>query len=811
MKSIETSLGFPLEQDGNGWKIHLEDLRLFTGLSVLARILGDQILDQMETQFGDVTFSYKINPNINPELLEMQIVAIQVYSRSGVLDEILFYKDEFHSQLRTIFGTFQRPKWAKRIHPEFYGEDPKEVETCGLVFPFSLSFAENKKFQFILERVTNSRYTGKFFLRLTIEEQEDLDTLQEKNRILVDDLEARVYIAGTTKLSESISDKILTASNKGLVSYSEDNAPYSSLFEQLHKTHLEKVDQINFYWNRNFSELVQDLTRQEQVLIFKKIFLSLEDEAVCRLLQEGETIRLEIGAIFVNLYLTRLTRVLNFSLWQDRKSFTLEYYLKRMSGLEKISDSSIHKKDFSDVRIFLIHHITSEIIALIEAFRRLNVDALDVMFVKYAGIIPSAYLDVLLDVSDKNFFMAGLMRHLTENNREYFTPAKYYTDISNHTSLLNTMHEKRMGFLDAMKYLSCYFFLLFIIKAIKDNKKVLVVEDGGYLSPLLNEYCLTKKTTEEVYNLYQIKENIPKVDLFSDLLQGILVGSVEHTRNGYDRLAATISKHGSLVNVAYSIAISKNKVVEESKEVAHSILSAIESILHGQGMILSSKKTIVLGAMGNIGSFLSKYLKDGRLHETNKDLIQVDIRYPQVTDENYRTLLEIPESIFLSLELFIGVIGTSILKKEMIEKLIIHGKKNRLIFASGSTKTVEFSDLSEYLYEVYSMDSPMILDTAVQIHYDKIIDPQTNTIQGTKVFISFERSGSPIEKTLYLLGDLSPINFLFYGVPTETMDIIISQLTTVSLGMVNQYKTGKLPKPGLYAVDHQIDEWGNKL
>jgi hypothetical protein len=811
MKPIETSLGFPLEHDENGWKIHLEELRLFTGLSVLARILGDQIIDQMSSQFGDVSFSYKINPNINPELLQMQIVAIQVYAKSGILEDVLFNTDEFHSQLRTIFGTFQRPKWAKKIHPEFYGEDPREVETCGLLFPFKLSTSEDKEFLFILERVTNARYTGKFFLRLTIENASELPMDNLDTRLVVDDLESRVYIAGTTKLSESISDKILTASNKGLVSYSEDNAPYSSLFEQLHKTHLEKVDQINFYWNRNFSELVQDLTKEEQVLVFKKIFLSLEDEAVCRLLQDGETIRLELGIIFVNLYLTRLTRVLNFSLGQDKKSFTLDYYLKRMPRLEKISDSKNHGLDFLGTRIFLIHHITSEIIALIEAFRRLNVDALDVMFVKYAGIIPSSYLDVLLDVPDKNFFMAGLMRHITENNREFFTPAKYYTDISAHKTLHAAMLEKRLGFLDAMKYLSCYFFLLFISEAVRDGKKVLVVEDGGYLAPVLNEYCHLDKSTEEVYAIYKIAENIPEEKSFKTLLQNSLVGSVEHTRNGYDRLSAIINKHGNLVNVAYSIAISKNKVVEESKEVAHSILSAIESILHGQGMVLSSKKTVVLGSMGNIGSFLSKYLRDGRLHDTNKELIQVDIRYPSVTKENYRTLLEIPEDIFLSLELFIGVIGLSILKKEFLEKLILNGTKSRLIFASGSTKTVEFSELSEFLYEVYSMDSPEIAGVPIHISYDKIIDPQTNTLQGTKVLISFQLNGLTIEKSLFLLGDLSPINFLFYGVPTETMDIIISQLTSVSLGLLSQYKSGELPSCGLYAVDHQIDEWGKQL
>ncbi|HNC00911.1 MAG TPA: hypothetical protein PLS71_21885, partial [Leptospiraceae bacterium] len=439
-----------------------------------------------------------------------------------------------------------------------------------------------------------------------------------------------------------------------------------------------------------------------------------------------------------------------------------------------------------------------------------KVDALDVIFVKYAGVIPSKYLDVLLDISDKNFFMAGLTRHLTETNKEYFTPAKYYTDISSHVNLQKTLQEKKLGFFEAMKYLSCYFFLLFLNKSIQEGKKVLIIEDGGYLSPLLNEYALSEKLTKDVYNSYQITD-IPKVESFRDLLKENLVGSVEHTRNGYDKLAFVKEKFGKLNHIAYSIAISKNKVVEESKEVAHSILSAIESILHGQGMVLSSKKTIILGAMGNIGSFLTKYMKEGRLHDTNKELIGVDIRYPQVTKENYKALQEIPDEIFLSLELFIGVIGASIFKREFLSKIILQGTKERLIFASGSTKTVEFTDLSEYLYEISTMESPSIDGIPVRIVFDKIIDPQTDTVQGTKVFISFQKNSLEITKTLYLLGDLSPINFLFYGVPTETMDRIISQLTSVSLGMVDQYKKGILPEPNLYAVDHQIDEWGNTL
>jgi hypothetical protein len=80
-------------------------------------------------------------------------------------------------------------------------------------------------------------------------------------------------------------------------------------------------------------------------------------------------------------------------------------------------------------------------------------------------------------------------------------------------------------------------------------------------------------------------------------------------------------------------------------------------------------------------------------------------------------------------------------------------------------------------------------------------------IQGTKVEISSKK----IKKTIYLLGDLTPINFLYYGVPTETMDKILSMLLSLSIGLVHQYRNNSLPDKDLYAVDEQIDRWGIKL
>ena len=246
--------------------------------------------------------------------------------------------------------------------------------------------------------------------------------------------------------------------------------------------------------------------------------------------------------------------------------------------------------------------------------------------------------------------------------------------------------------------------------------------------------------------------------------------------------------------------------------MAHSILSAVESILHGQGMVLSQRKIAVLGSAGNIGKFLCEYLLSGRLHDANKAIVRVDLKNSVSTaKKEYNYLSEIPEDDFLSLEMFLGVIGESILKKEFIERLILDGKSRRLLFASGSTKTVEFSDLNEFLYALAEMEHPAIAGIPVKIHFERIQDPQSRIDQGGKAVIHFERAGKTVEKVLYLLGDLSPINFLFYGVPTETMDMIIAGLTSVSLGLVDQHRNGRLPKPDLYAVDHEIDMWGEKV
>lgn len=795
MNKLETTLGVPLLEDKH-WKIDLKELKIFTGLSVLSQIIGDQIFDELESGTGDIHFLYKLNPNINPELIQMQIYSIQISSESGILDELSFRKEDLQNYLRTIFGTFQRPTWAKYIHPEFFNEDQKKFLNQVLVFQFENLF-------FLLSRSSNERQIGKFFLRLKITNENPFDSLKNTESYhLVTDVQDRKYIAGTSKLAESISEKVLTSVQKNLTSYVEEKTSYNLIFSSLEKTFLSEVEQICFHFSSSFTEEIQNLSKFEQVQVYKKIFLTFEDKNISEEILKEKIIEIETNKnIRVFLYTSRKNKFLNLSFGEVKKTLSLENYLDKMQILKSILKEEL---DFKNVSIFLIHHITSEILAVIELIRNLKPVSLDMMFVKYAGKIPEAYLDSLFNINDENFFMAGLSRHLSEDNKEYFSLAKYYSDLKGHEIFSKELETERLKFYEAMKKISVYFFLHRLEKTIFENKKILVIEDGGYLSPILNEYMFLDRTIGEIYEEFSIPTKLESSKKLKDILDEFLIGTIEHTRNGYDKLQKVKSQFQKFETTTYSIAISNEKVIEESKEVAHSILSAIESILHGQGKILSKRNIIILGAKGNIGSFLVRYLLGGRLHDTNLKLVEVDLKCNE-KNSGYKFLSDIPKNEFLDLDLFIGVIGDSILKSDLIKELILKGNKRDLFFASGSTKTVEFSDLTEYIYSI--LDNPNILTEDLSIQISKILDPQTLMNQGSLVKLKSKK----VEKNLYFLGDLSPINFLYYGVPTETMDKILAQLIQISLGMVKNYNAKNIPEKGIYAVDKEIDEWGNLL
>lgn len=495
-RELETSLGPTLKGGGEGiLDLDLKNLRIFTGLSILSRTLGEEVFEQIRNGIGDVTIFYKINPNINQELLNLHIGYIQIYARAGVLKDILLFKEEFQDHLRTVFGTFQRQVWAKKIHPEFYGENPETCPACALVFPFHhTSPNENIDYQFILERVPNQKEPGEFFFRLTVENYDraniDLTALPH---VIVDDIGSRIFIAGSTKIAEAINNGILSAAQRGEKFYVEENRSFSKVFEQIEKTPLGKLDQISVFWDKTFSDEIIKTNPVEALPLFKKIFLILEDQEITKHLKEGFTVRAQLAdEIGVYIDLSRQDRVLNFSFNVKRTTLDLNHYLKRMPILEKIANRENHSFDLIEFNIFLIHHITSEIIALIETFRRLGSKRLTVAFVKYGGVVPANYLDVLLDVPTDHFYMSGLQLRMGPKNKIYYSVSPLYSDSSKLKNLYDRLEKEKLGFFDAMKLLSGHLFLNLLLDSYQKKKNDLS-RRRGICSSFLQRVCSFRK------------------------------------------------------------------------------------------------------------------------------------------------------------------------------------------------------------------------------------------------------------------------------------------------------------------------------
>ncbi|TGK80731.1 hypothetical protein EHQ31_12955 [Leptospira montravelensis] len=812
-KQIHTSLGPVLSPVEDGlWEIDLTNLRIFFGLSILSRTIGEEIGNQLHSLPGDLSFTYKINPNINHELVDMHIQHVQVFARAGILKDWVLFREQFEENLRFVFGSFQQQSIAKKIHPEFYGEDPNRNSSVALLFPFEADFIHPSGYYILMERVASLYRIGDFFLRITIDTQEDgcLNLANIKHEI-ISDAHARTYIAGASKISESLSNGMINAAQKGETFYEEENSHFSKVFAQIEKTPLGKLTNINFYWEEQYRNLILSSDPSVSLTILKKLFLLLEDSSASKKIKEGNTIRALIGKVSVYVDLSRLDRVLNFSINQKRTLLDSSFYLKRMPILEKIANSDGHNLSFEGVNVFLIHHVTSEIISLIETLRRLKVNSLDVAFVKYGGNIPPVYLDILLDIPTETFFMAGLEFKLTRNNTPYYGVSPLYSDFEIHSTFRHKLEEAKLGFFDAMRKLAVFLFLNKLLSLIPKNEKLILIEDGGYVAPILNERALDGISFGSILDEFWVetKDQTIKEKPFNEILKNYVLGTIEHTRNGYDRLVKVKEEKQSLFLPAFSIAISNEKTMEESKEVARSILNALDNTLHGIGKALSKRKILLLGSQGNIGVFLKKYLIGGFLHENNLDIIEIDRKIQSESKFAKSDFLKVSESEFSEIDLIIGVTGESIILPNAWESWILKSKHKQLFIASGSTKTAEFSDFINWTNELNLTENPKLGGDDLEISFQRILDPQTQMELGSKII--FRIDTKKIEKEVYLISDGSPVNFLFFGVPTESMDPIISQLASVSLGMVHYYKSKRLPKPDLYAVDHQINVWGDLL
>jgi hypothetical protein len=220
---------------------------------------------------------------------------------------------------------------------------------------------------------------------------------------------------------------------------------------------------------------------------------------------------------------------------------------------------------------------------------------------------------------------------------------------------------------------------------------------------------------------------------------------------------------------------------------------------------------LLLGSSGAIGG----YLKQELMHRVEPGhLYGIDVAVPEsvlpTSLVEQKTIDALGSAALAEIDLFIGVIGASILQERHIEEIILNSRRKSLFFVSGSTKTVEFSDLDHFLQKIGNNPTGLLAGLRVHVAWSALRDLQTGILQGYQVQLTFPDEPAR-DKRLFLLGELMPINFLYYGIPREIVDEVMAQLFTVSCGLVRRQQSDNTMEPRLLLVDRHIDADANPL
>lgn len=790
---LETSLGPPLVRRDGSWVLEVGSLPALHGLSVLARALAEMVVTVARDT--DVVIERRLRPRENPELVgPFGLDLVQLVVDAGTVAAIVAHPEVFETRLRSVLGTLQRQRYRDALLPADRRASRALVAEfdagCRIVLEFALQ-PDGRR--------------GR--LRLTVDgDARRLVDLTTIPHVVIENVGDRQFIAGSTRIAQTWTEAVRREAERGRRSFSEHRHPHTHLFRQLDQAGLAGVQRVTLRWPESAVAMLLESEPAEIGETVKRVLLALEDRHVRRLLAQREPLRIDTGAVSVFLDMAQLGRVLEISVGERRERRDVDAFLDRMPALRARVERHRAAAPLRSTPVFLVHHMTGEVVGLIAALRALGCRDLCCLFVTYAGEPPASYLDAVLDLPPDEFRALALVNVPTPGHVEgHYKLSTHYSQLDEAADITKALHGRDRHYVSAMRAAAVVPFFRQLQRAERAGQRCLLIEDGGYLAPVLDEAMLRERSCAAFAG--ELGHTIVDDRPLADVAMRLLHGTVEHTRNGFDRLAEVERTHGRLALPAFSIAISKLKRLVESREIAASILSAIETVLNADGRMLSRRTPLVLGSHGAIGSELCRSLTariDGGRH------FGVDLRVGAAMprrEHEARTLAELPQHAWLGIDLVIGVTGDSVLGGADVERWLAEGTKDTLVLASGSTKKVEFRGLMTWFDELRRAPTPRVAGRPVAITVGELLDPRTARVYGHRW--SFAFAGGPT-KAIVALGNLTPINFLFYGAATEMIDEVLEQLLSVSLGLLARSGDPSLA-PRLAAVDRDIDADGRPL
>lgn len=427
------------------------------------------------------------------------------------------------------------------------------------------------------------------------------------------------------------------------------------------------------------------------------------------------------------------------SLGSQRAGKSLESFLDRMPCTSLVIKGTVDQPLWG-IKVFLVHHVTMEVLGLIAALRHLGCRDITALFVSYAGEVSDNLLETILAISPDEFRCMAIVHVPDKKNLEgYYQLSSQYSIIDNEAMINKMLARKKSNYFKSMEAIAIAEFMRLAIRAESEESQCLVIEDGGYLSPTLNRACMHNRTVKDF--VAEIEPNSQDERLLKDVLAPLLVGTVEHTLNGMNRLQKVVDETGKLAFPAFTIAISNHKRHTEAREVSISVLNAVEKILYSQGQTLSRRNCVVLGSKGAIGRHLVAQLSC-RLIDAQAQLAGIDLLASNNGDQlgipESKTIDGLPKAILRQLDLVIGVIGLSIFQGRHLEDWLLYGEPRLIYFASGSTKTEEFSELADWIDSLLAEPHPKLGGYNIQIRRRDIKDHLSGRLYAQSLLFEIE-------------------------------------------------------------------------
>jgi S-adenosylhomocysteine hydrolase len=285
-------------------------------------------------------------------------------------------------------------------------------------------------------------------------------------------------------------------------------------------------------------------------------------------------------------------------------------------------------------------------------------------------------------------------------------------------------------------------------KCKKEDKKLLIMEDGGYFTPLFHNHYSEERE--------------------------FCIGAVEQTTKGIRR----DRKIGKIVFPIINVAESRLKGILESPEVAETLASNIETILRDDGKNVPSVNLLLLG-FGTIGENLARVLKGKRIKVSIYDKDTLKRRKAKEDYEKYDVLDNLN-----NLEKYDFIIGTS--GETSLEGSSLWSLKHNVILASGSSERLEID---------------------IEWLENKTKEPKEKNINIDNIFTTYELKKEEDNKKIRVIANGEPINFIMSGGISKTViDAVYSEMFMSAVLLVNNKITEKQINKVPEKIEEQIDK-----